>query len=759
MDGLKGTRTLVLTVTGADDVTFTNTAGTTLAARCTGTTTRVCSFTPAADGTYYVKVTGTVNRLLALSSVDGSTQDLAYTVPAPFTTSATYYKKVNSSSWAKVDLTANTFYGLSVSGATSITVYQGTTQLWTINGNRLNFTPDSSGTYTIMVTGPQNYYALTWWAQGTSTGTPFVLAPSGAQNGSVTSRGYTYFQIDGLNANRTFVLAVTGAGSVSFMTQSGVTQTGTCTGATTKVCSFVPSTSGTWYARVSGTPNAVLTLSPADGSTEERAYTAPVPFTTSATYYKGANNSSWAKVDLTANTGYGLTVPGATSITVYQGATQLWTVDGNALNFTPLNSGTYSIKVTGSAIFFLAWNTTGGAVQSAFDYPVPGDLSRTAASTGTTWFKMDRPKVGRKLVLTVTGASTVNFYYTSPVLQTPALIPTSCTGTTTKVCSFLPTDDTLTYSVKVTGTANAALTLSSVDGSTADLAYTATPPFATSPPYTVPKDGNSWAKVNLVAGTYYGLGVVGATTITLYQGTTQVATANGEHLNITPLLSGTYFIKVTGWAYGTRAYNNYTPHWNKEGESLWTAFPYPAPGAMNGTVTSSGVSWYRMDGLKGNRTFVLTVPGSTAVTFANSVGTAQTASCTGTATRVCSFEPTADGTYYAKVTGTAGANLTLSSQDGSTQAKAYTAPAPFTTSATYSMPATGSSWVQVTLAASTHYGLSVAGATNIAVYQGATQVATVNGSSLSFTSGTAGTYSVQVAGRALATAFALAWTP
>ncbi len=757
LEGSSHRRTFALTITGGTGARVYLPDGT-LYRDCTGTDPAVCFFQYGLNGMYQIEVLGAPNAPIILWSTDGSTQELAHDVPAPLTTSAEYLVPDSSSNWFKVNLPANTYYGLYVPDAISIALFKGTTQVAAVTGSRLNFASLEAGTYHVKVTGgtltASQHQILNWYAGGGSQQTAQIHTPLTEQVTAASETGATWFKLDGLTINRTFVMKVEGASAIQFTNSYGTIR-GSCTTASPVICSFIPSQVGTYYATVTSAANAPLTLTSWDGSTQELAYQVPPAPTTSPLYYVNSYSTNWFEVDLQANRFYGLSIPAATSVSVYKGTTLVGTATGDWLNFTSLEAGAYHVKATSNSTTAsgketLYWYDQGAARQSAFPYTTFTVQNATATATGTTWFQMDGLKKERSFVLTVTGATNITFTDSQGFS-----VFASCSTTTPKVCRITPSRDG-TYYASVTSAANAPLSLSSVDGSTQELAYEVPPPPTTSVTYYVPSYSTNWFKVELQANTEYGLAIPAATSVSVYMGTTLVGTNTGGGLNFTSLEAGTYHVKATSDS--TTASGKETLYWYDQGAVIQTALALPKPGPYSTTALASGTTWFKLYGPIKSRSYVLTVTGATTVTFTNSTGATQTTSCTTTTPKVCTFSPSYDGAYYAKVTSAANAPLTLWSADGLSEVSAYEIPAAPTSSPAYRIPAYSASWYKVTLVASTNYGLSISGATGVTLYRNGVPVATVSGSVLSFTSLDAGTYYVVVQSGSSSIANALVWT-
>ncbi|MBY6278290.1 hypothetical protein, partial [Symbiobacterium thermophilum] len=317
------------------------------------------------------------------------------------------------------------------------------------------------------------------------------------------------------------------------------------------------------------------------------------------------------------------------------------------------------VTATTASNYGLKFYRQGEVLETAFVYPLHGPIVSSITDKGYTWFRMEGLTGRRTFVLRTTGASSVAFYS-----ETGSTLTSSGSD---GEWSFKPSSDG-TYYAKVAGAKGATVTLESVDGSTPALAYGPVPATSgTGPSYGIPAGQDGWYRVDLEGGTYYGLNVASAASLAVYRegagGLQEVATGEGPWLTFTTPAAGRYLVKVTA----TTA-SNYGLKFYRQGEVLEAAFVYPLHGPIVSSITDKGYTWFRMEGLTGRRTFVLRTTGASSVAFYSETGSTLTSSGSN---GEWSFQPSSDGTYYAKVTGAKGATVTLESMDGTTPASAY----------------------------------------------------------------------------------------
>ncbi|HEY3365910.1 MAG TPA: glucosaminidase domain-containing protein [Symbiobacteriaceae bacterium] len=706
---LAASRTIKVSATNRSKIEFYNGANTQLVS-CYYSWEFPCVYAPATAGTYYVKVSGTASSSTTLTSEDGASFVTAY-VDANFAGRAI---PANDSALYKVDLEVGQPYVLAATGpgaAAGFTVYDGVqTQVASGTGATLNFTPSASGTYYVRL------------STGASSGSYVLNAavahtPPGPQTNTFSSLGNVWYRLE-LPASRTIKVSATNKSQIEFYNGAG-TQVVRCYYSWEFPCLYSPTTAGTYYVKVSGTANSSTVLTSEDGASFATAYVdgnfvgRTIP----------ANDSALYKLELEAGQPYVLaaTGPGAVAgFAVYNSAqTQVAGGTGATLNFTPGASGTYYVRLNTGA------SSGSYVLNAAVAHTPPGPQTNIFSGLGNVWYRLELP-ASRTIKVSATNKSQIEFYNSAGTQVV------RCYYSWEFPCLYSPTTAG-TYYVKVSGTANSSTVLTSEDGVSFATAYVE----GNFVGRTIPANDSSLYKVEMEEAQSYVLAATGpgaAAGFTVYDGAqAQVAGGTAATLNFTPGATGTYYVRLsTGASSGSYVLN--------------AALVHTPPGPETNTFPSYGSLWYRLD-LPASRTTVVSATNKSQMEFYNGAGT-QAVRCYYSWEYPCVYAPTTAGTYYVKVSGTAGASTKFTSEDGLSFATAYhMAFGNGVASKSASIPANGSALFTVELAkgAVTLAASGPGTPVGLTVYDSAqAQVASGSGASLTFTAPAGGVYYVSL---------------
>jgi len=349
--------------------------------------------------------------------------------------------------------------------------------------------------------------------------------------------------------------------------------------------------------------------------------------------------------------------------------------------------------------------------------PLSGTLDSSITDQGYTWYQVSMTSY-RTMEITASGATSIQVYTNVGNLY----------GSYSGSMSSLYVTTSGTYYVKVNGTASATTTVSAMNGSSFELAYTGS---ASGTSYYQPSNSSSYYKVNATEGMSYTAGSSGNSLVMYDNDRTQVGTGTGK-LTFTAATSGAYYVKLTGTM--NTLYNLTI---GQTGTSMSTAIPWTGD-PLDSVITDQGYTWYQIS-LAAYRTTELTASGASKIEVYAGNGSVYGTSTTSSK----SIFVTTSDTYYVKVYGEANAATSLSATDGSSFVRAYTGSASGTT---YYQPAYKGTYYKVNLIAGGMYTASWASpnAYSVVVYDsGQAQIATGAGP-LTFTATTSGTYYVKL---------------
>ncbi|MBP2001376.1 RHS repeat-associated protein [Paenibacillus shirakamiensis] len=602
------------------------------------------SLAPSTAGTYFIQLRNSGTHIL--SSSDGSDFANAY----PITIRSDEASKILSysipggdSAYYKIAMNAAYQVGFSAAGATGMVVYDSTQkQVAITEDSAISYRAPTAGMYYVQVKAGKTsgVYPLV-----ISSATPYE-AP-GPQN--VTLSGMGWFSTN-LKANRTFNFK---DGFNSGSRYSSLVYKDPSTNYLKEFdldLSLAPSTAGTYFIQLRNSGTHILSSS--DGSDFANAYSITIASpeaSNSSSKMVPANDVAYYKVtSLTAGKNYRISASGTVGFTVYSSdQIQLAVSSGTSISFTPSTTGVYYVKLrSGTSNGNYTLNI--GQNMSSADYVAPGPQNGTISSGGSTTYWAELV-ANRTFMLTASGATQIEFY------DSLNNYISRCYNST---CAFSPSI-AAGYYLKVYGTANARIIISSQDGSSFDSAYvtseasgrtvsTNNQPFSSSAYYKV-----NFSKVNNYV--IYARG--GATGIEVYDSAqNKVISGEATTLAFAPTVAGFYYIRVLSGSTNS----SYTLDIERE------AVPFQAPGPQDGIISDTGYTRYAVT-LLGNRTAVLNATNASKIELFDSQNN-QVTTCSATS---CAYIPATSGSYTYKVYGTAGAKITLSAQDGSSFRTAY----------------------------------------------------------------------------------------
>ena len=590
-------RTLTVSAPGASGIYFVDAGGVTWRS-CSGSP---CSYAPSTTTTWWIQITGTAGAGITVSASDGMTFPAAHAFTlSSGTGSVSASQPAKAVALYQVALAANALYLLEVTGPltpASVAVFDGNhLPLLSGPGGTLNFRSGTTGTYYVQVTANTSAgsHTVKVTEQGSRISAAFSFTPPGPQSSPVSTLGSVWYKTQ-TTQNRTVVATATGATDINFTNEYG-SLIKSCPNSAT--CSYTPG--GNWVLgiQVFGAVGSSPALTVVDGSDFDTAY----PLTLSGGTGSAANSvQAWDwqiyKVALSANTRYVVqgTGSGLGSITALDpGRAVVASGNGTYLAFMTGAAGSYHLRLGANmygqsiTISVTEQGLTSGA---AYPYLAPGPQTTPVTSQGYTFFSA--PMTGSQpFNVTVTSATTIKFMYgDTTVYQT-------CTNATT--CTWTPFA-TMTFNIRIDGTAGSTVTLTSTTGG---------PGFGQATALTLDSDGYGSASANgnandsvlfsltLASGTPYVFTGSGPSTpgaITLYDSTqSQLDKATGNALTYLATAAGTYYVRV-----GTGSSGSYT----LQVKPLVTGTLAVAPGSTSGpggtlnlVVTSStAAAWSSVD--------------------------------------------------------------------------------------------------------------------------------------------------------------------
>jgi hypothetical protein len=315
------------------------------------------SFSPTADGTYYLGTIGTPGATTTISSVDGTTFDQAYDTAyiGVGPKDVKDYIPSTSNSYFKLKLLAGITYQFSTVGPSTpgnISLYDETQKLLgSATGiSPISYTPSVNGTYYINIKagGTGGQYTLKMTQVGATTETAYTFNMPGPQIGLITDAGYTYYTVP-LKAYRTYFFNSTNTNQLDLCT-SGCSNI--VAGGNTSF-SYKPTADTTYYLRTVGTPGDSTSLTSIDGSTFAQSYESSYMGAGTKSMINGipALQSSYYKVLLQGGTTYTISATGPVtpgSLTAYDSTqTQVGTptTGSTAMTLTAPADGLYYIAL------------------------------------------------------------------------------------------------------------------------------------------------------------------------------------------------------------------------------------------------------------------------------------------------------------------------------------------------------------------------------------------------------------------------------
>lgn len=245
---------------------------------------------------------------------------------------------------------------------------------------------------------------------------------------------------------------------------------------------------------------------------------------------------------------------------------------------------------------------------------------------------------------------------------------------------------------------------------------------------------------HLEAYTIYGLHAPSAESLAVLhqtdRGLVELASGPGPWLHFTTDEEGPYTIAISSADETHHQISLYRP-----GEALETALDLPMAEPVPGTIGPAGHTWYRLSDLRPGRSLELIAHGATGIAFYTQDGACLAAG----GGEACTFLPDEVRPYYARVSGEAGASITLRGADGSTPDRAYANVPPSGSSEPYVAPERTSVLFRLSLKPDTYYGINVPQTKAITLYADSVEVSTTTAEWAALTTASTDTeYTVRV---------------
>ncbi|WP_205690282.1 RHS repeat-associated core domain-containing protein [Chengkuizengella sediminis] len=251
--------------------------------------------------------------------------------------------------WYKTELDANQTYNWYKKGGEYLYFYPegSTTYEYKASFNTVfSFTPSTTGTYYLKIIGTPG---LTWSLDlveepGMLKQTAIPIDLSNGFEGTITETRYTWYKTE-LDANQTYISKKSGGDHLYFYSEGSTTYEYKASYST--IFDFTPSTTGTYYLKIVGTPGLTWSLTPTDpGTTRGTALEANLNSDFEGTITN--QGYTWYSTELDASQTYSFEKIGGESVSIYpeNETTSIYTSD-SSMEFSPPHSGTYYIKVTG----------------------------------------------------------------------------------------------------------------------------------------------------------------------------------------------------------------------------------------------------------------------------------------------------------------------------------------------------------------------------------------------------------------------------
>jgi hypothetical protein len=533
-----------------------------------------------------------------------------------------------------------------------------------------------------------------------------------------------------LQAGRSVGFTVPDATDIGLFTLTKRPVQGACAKVADIACTYMPTGTGNYLLRLTGPSGTETTPLESTGQSGADAWL--LGAIRNQRWAVPESGAAWWSIDgLADGTVWAITVPGATHLTVWNGATMVAQADGAWLRFTAPNAPRLSLTVQvprGGNYTPTLWGE-GTTAAAGFAWDTTAAKNITIGEKRFTWLAPSGLSSGRTTQLFLDGPGSL-------AAQTSAgrYLYMPCDRTETGLRCRLITPETETLSLRVAGTTGANVKLSVATG-TAAAPYQVLVGPRTERPFQVEPQGTAFLTLPLPAAPAIYIKVAHATSLTLTQGATTVASAPGEWLTVPTPTAGTYTLEVASGPNGTVQPLLYRP-----GELPELAIPWsPITGPLTLTLPARKATWVKLSGLIAGQTYQ--AQSSASLWPATTTGSL----LPGTARRLGSsnslaFVPPVSGAVLLRLIGDGGP--TTVSLNG-LSATSPIGPIPDAVTQ-LSIPAGSTAYVAVKIDAAGRWGLSVPGAAELTLSQGATQIATATGSWLTVNPPTTGTYTLTV---------------